>query len=399
MEELFYRYNPWWEDDFKTFDSIIERSNHLFELKSNLIHKQILFLTGLRRIGKTSLMKLCIKELIHAQKIDPKFIFYISLDDYVLREKSIIEIISLYRQIKRISYSKKIYIFLDEITEVADYEIQLKNLYDSGTVKVIASSSSASLLKANNDYLTGRKIIIEILPLSFNEYLLFKKIHIKKADEQLREVYFKDFLLTGGIPEYVLTGNDAYIRELMDDIIYKDIAAVNGIRHIDQLKSFFLLLMERSGKTLSINKIAKILGISTETSKRYFDLFCDTYIIYPVSRHGSLNERLVSPKKIYACDLGIKSYYHGERDWGSLFENYVFLRLKQFNLTYIYENSIELDFFTDDKQLIECKFHQEPLSDKQQKLFNSTNAKNKTIIRSEQDIETFLKRAQKTKHP
>src|SRR5690606_617943 len=101
-----------------------------------------------------------------------------------------------------------------------------------------------------------------------------------------KETYFKDYLLTGGIPEYVLTNDAVYINELMDNIIYKDIAAVNGIRQINQLKDYFLLLMERSGKTMSINKVAKVLGVSTETSKRYFDMFCDTFIVNPVTRFG-----------------------------------------------------------------------------------------------------------------
>ena len=148
--------------------------------------------------------------------------------------------------------------------------------------------------------------------------------------------------------------------------------------------------MERSGKTLSINKIAKVLGISTESSKRYFDLFCDTFIVYPVSRFGKLNEQLVSPKKIYCCDTGIRNFYTRERDWGAVFENYVFLRLKQMNLKYIYENTIELDFYSEDKILIECKFHNEELSKKQQALFDKMDAKQKYVVRNYKDVEKLI---------
>lgn len=387
MEAVFYRYNPWWENDFEIFESLLERKDHFEALKKNLDNKQLVFLTGLRRIGKTSLMKSCIRYLIEEKKKNPLHIFYVSLDDYLLTGKSILEIVTEYRAMHRISNKEKVYLFLDEIAFVADYNQQLKNLYDFANCKIFASSSSASLLKEQNTLLTGRKTTLEVLPLCFEEYLQFKKITIKKSDEHLRQTYFKDYLLTGGIPEYVLTGDDAYIRELMDDIIYKDIAAIHGIRQISQLKEYFLLLMERSGKTMSINKVAKVLGISTETSKRYFDLFCDTFIIYPVTRHGKLNEQLVSPKKIYACDTGIKSYYHGTRDWGSLFENYVFLRLKYLNLSYLYENTIELDFVSENKWLIECKFHDEALHAKQQKLFDNFKAQKKFVVRSEKDID------------
>lgn len=64
-----------------------------------------------------------------------------------------------------------------------------------------------------------------------------------------------------------------------------------------EAKGFFLMLIERNRKTMIINQIAKVLGISNDTSKRFFDLFCDTYIVHPLSRYGKLNERMVSPKK------------------------------------------------------------------------------------------------------
>jgi predicted AAA+ superfamily ATPase len=390
LEKELYRYNPWWEDDFEKLNSLNERTDFKTRLLPNLTNKQIVFLTGLRRIGKTSLMKLSIKHLLYQENISAKQILYVSLDDYLLSGKTILEIVEFFRKMNALSVKEKIYLFLDEITFSVDYEQQLKNLYDSGNVKIFASSSSASLLKSQSGLLTGRSITFEVLPLNYSEYLGFKNIRIAKSDEHLHEKYFIDYLSKGGIPEYVLTNDDAYIRELMDNIIYKDIAAVHGIRQISVLKDYFLLLMERSGKTLSINKIAKILGISTESSKRYFDLFCDTFIIYPVSRFGKLNEQLVSPKKIYCCDTGIRNFYTGERDWGAVFENYVFLRLKQQNLKYIYENTIELDFFSENKILIECKFHNEELSKKQQELFDKIDAKQKYIVRNYKDVEQLI---------
>ena len=390
METELYRYNPWWEGDFEKLNSLNERTDFKTRLLPNLTNKQIVFLTGLRRIGKTSLMKLSIKHLLFEENIPAKTILYVSLDDYLLSGKTILEIVEFFRIMNSISVKEKIYLFLDEITFSVDYEQQLKNLYDSGNVKIFASSSSASLLKSQSGLLTGRSITFEVLPLNYSEYLDFKNIRIAKSDEHLHEKYFKDYLSKGGIPEYVLTNDDAYIRELMDNIIYKDIAAVHGIRQISVLKDYFLLLMERSGKTLSINKIAKVLGISTESSKRYFDLFCDTFIIYPVSRFGKLNEQLVSPKKIYCCDTGIRNFYTGERDWGAVFENYVFLRLKQLNLKYIYENTIELDFYSENKILIECKFHDEELSKKQQELFDKIDAKQKHVVRNYKDVEKLI---------
>jgi len=387
MEKEFYRYNPWWENTNTLLDNLLDRTESFEFILPNITNKQVVFLTGLRRVGKTSLMKLCIKYLINEKKINPLHVLYVSMDDFLFIGKSIIEIVENFKTIHKIKNEEHIYLFLDEITFVEDYELQLKNLYDKGNSKIFASSSSASLLQKQKGYLTGRSVTFEVLPLSFEMYLQFKNIVINKADGHLKETYFKDYLLTGGIPEYVLTNDVAYISELMDNIIYKDIAAVNGIRQIRQLKDYFLLLMERSGKTMSINKVAKVLGISTETSKRYFDMFCDTFIVSPVTRFGKLNEQLVSPKKIYCCDTGIRTYYTGERDWGALFENYAYLRLKHLNLSYVYENTTELDFISLNKILIECKFHNETLNEKQQLLFDNFKATEKYIIRTYNDVE------------
>lgn len=387
MEKELYRYNPWWEKNTTLWNNLLDRTESFDAILPNISNKQVVFLTGLRRIGKTSLMKLCIKHLINKEKINPLHILYVSMDDFLFIGKSIIDIVESFKTIHKIKNEEQVYLFLDEITFVNEYELQLKNLYDKGNSKMFASSSSASLLRKQKGYLTGRSITFEVLPLSFEMYLQFKNIVVTKADEHLLETYFKDYLLTGGIPEYVLTNDAVYINELMDNMIYKDIAAVNGIRQTQQLKEYFLLLMERSGKTMSINKVAKILGISTETSKRYFDMFCDTFIVSPVTRFGKLNEQLVSPKKIYCCDTGIRTFYTGERDWGALFENYAFLRLKHMNLSYIYENTIELDFISQNKVLMECKFHDEALSEKQQLLFDNFKATEKYIVRNYNDIE------------
>ena len=387
MEKELYRYNPWWENNTALWSNLLDRTESFDAILPNISNKQVVFLSGLRRIGKTSLMKLCIKHLINEKKINPLQILYVSMDDFLFIGKSIIEIVESFKTIHKIKNEEQVYLFLDEITFVNEYELQLKNLYDKGNSKIFASSSSASLLKKQKGYLTGRSTTLEVLPLSFEMYLQFKNIVVSKADEHLLETYFKDYLLTGGIPEYVLTNDAVYINELMDNIIYKDIAAINGIRQTQQLKEYFLLLMERSGKTMSINKVAKVLGISTETSKRYFDMFCDTFIVSPVTRFGKLNEQLVSPKKIYCCDTGIRTFYTGERDFGALFENYAFLRLKHLNLSYVYENTIELDFISQNKVLMECKFHNEALSEKQQLLFDNFKVTEKYIVRNYNDIE------------
>jgi hypothetical protein len=287
MEEILYRYNPWWEERF-SLPNIIERPNFLKIMSKYLLSPQIVFLTGLRRIGKTTLFKLFIKYLLDEEKINPTRIFYVSLDDYLLSKKTILELVEDFRKIHKISFREKIFLFLDEVGYKKNFEIQLKNLYDAGNVKIYASSSSSTVLRSKKAYLTGRNIILEVLPLDFEEYLKFKNITIAKADKYLQERYFEDYLKTGGIPEYVLYEDIEYLKELVDDIIYKDIASFYKVKNISLLKDFFVLLMERAGKQFSINKMANILKISPDSARRYLQMFVDTYLIYLVQRYGKI---------------------------------------------------------------------------------------------------------------
>ncbi len=414
MEELLFRYNPWWEGEY-VLEGIIEREEMLLLMQKHFTGRGVVFLTGLRRVGKTTLLRLLIRSLISGGQVDAKHVLYISLDDYLLARHSILDIVEEYRKIQKIRFRDRILLFLDEITYKKDFEVQLKNLYDLQNVKIYASSSSSSLMKKGKPYLTGRSTIIEVLPLDFDEFMRFKNITLSKADshlleryfeefmwtggipefvlrgdvEYLKERYFEEFMWTGGIPEFVLRGDVEYLKELVDDIIYKDIAVVYGIKNPDILKEYFLLLMERAGKPASINKIARILKVSPDTAKRYFEMFVSTCLIYPVARQGKTNERLLSPKKVYAADLGIRTLFTGFRDKGSLFENYVYLKIKHRDPRYVYEGATELDFITNDGHLIEVKYNS-VMTRKQQMLFDRMKAEKKTVIRNIFDLQQSL---------
>jgi len=383
VDQLFFRFNPWWEEDISY--KFVARKSYLLQMEQSMKRKDIVILTGLRRIGKTTLMKLFIERLIKSHNIEPKRIFYISLDTYGLEHYSIMEIIDEYRKIHKLLFAEQIYLFLDEIAYKENFQQELKNLYDLSNVKIYASSSASSILKDKKAHLTGREKIIEILPLTFEEYLLFKEIKLSKANSHLLDSYFGDYMQTGGIPEYVLTGDIAYLVELLDDIIYKDIIAAHGIRDKKIIRDYFRLLMERAGKQVSLNKISKILGIGVDTARRYLSYFEDTYLIHPIERCGKLNERLKSPKKIYAGDIGIKNIYTGFRDKGAVFENLVYLKIKSKKPCYIYKNKIEIDFLTEDNVLIEAKYNSE-LTGKQKKLFESINADKKVLIKNVKDF-------------
>jgi len=383
-DDVYYEYNPWWDGRY-SLPNIIERPVVLEKMDKFFDSRSIVFITGLRRVGKTTLMKLYIQRLIE-RGINPVNIFYVSLDDYVLEDKSIIDIVGDYRRIHKLPVEEKVFFFFDEIAQKDKFHQQLKNLHDRQNVKIYATSSSSSILKDRKAYLTGREFVIEVMPLDFDEYLQFKNIQLKKRDHRLLATYFEEYLQTGGIPEYVLYKQREYLQGLVDDIIYKDIIAYHKLKNPKIIKDFFKILMGNVGGPISIYKISNTLEISSDTASRYLQYFKDTYLIYMVYRHGNTNQMLSSPQKVYVGDIGIRNLFTGFVKKGRAFENYIYLKIKGFEPVYVYENQVELDFYLNGSVLVEVKYNEE-LRDKQKTFYEKFQADHKLVARSFEDIE------------
>ena len=387
IETLLYQYNPWWETGYR-LDKVILRESVLSKIRPLLFAPDVIMLTGLRRVGKTITMKCLIDYLITEKQVKASHCLYVSMDDYQLSQLSLFDVLDVYRQVQRIAVKESIYVFFDEITYLKDFQIQLKNLYDRGNVKIIVSSSSSSVLRDDSAHLTGRKRIVEINPLDFEEYLLFKNIQINNADQSLFNAHFQDYMQVGGMPEYVLNGDREYLVNLIDDILMKDIVAYHNIRTPEIIKEFFILLMERAGKQISLNKIANILNISPDTAKRYLTMFEQTYLIYLVPRFGKTNETMLSAKKVYATDMGMRHVITGFRDKGAIFENIVLMKIKQYKPKYVYESKQEIDFAFKNT-LLEVKYHRD-IKSKQKAVFDALPFEKKSVIKDYRSLQNFL---------
>ena len=367
IESELFKQNPWWESSFK--DVSYPREKYIKQILDNLDSKEIIIITGIRRVGKTTIIKQTINKLL-TSKIKPEEIFFISLDLFNLLEFSISQLIEEYRKIHKKGHSDFFYLFLDEVSSRDNFEQELKSIYDNENIKVICSSSIATLMRDKKAKLTGRTKTIEIMPLDFREFLIFKEANILKSDKAKLESYFNDYLRIGGIPHYVLTEDKSYLNELVESIIYKDIIAYHKITAEKVIKEMFILLCQRVGKPISYNKLSGILNISVDSVKRYIGYFEKAYLFYIINRYSkSVNESITSPKKVYIGDIGIKNSITGFKDLGASYENLVFLNIKDKHPSYYMDNSIEIDFITEDS-LIEAKYKQE-LTKNQKELFNA----------------------------
>ena len=114
--------------------------------------------------------------------------------------------------------------------------------------------------------------------------------------------------------------------------------------------------MEHSGNQISLNKMANILGMSADTARRYLQMLEDCYLIHLVPRYRKTNEKMLSKKKIYSADLGIRNFLTGFREKGALFENVLYSTIKPWDPSYVYDEGIEIGFITNNKALIEVKY-------------------------------------------
>jgi len=376
MKELLYQFNPWWEGSFHS--SSVVRPRYLDRLFGSLESKEIVFMVGLRRVGKTTLMHQIIEKLLLNHK--PEHVLYVSLDHPLFDETSILDVLKEYRTIHGLPRKERVFLFFDEVHLKEGFERDLKMLYDMENVKVYASGSSSLLLQHKGSFLTGRQRSIMIEPLDFAEFLSFRGVSIKNSEDYLLDKYAEDYLRVGGIPEYVLRGEDGYLRELVENIIYKDIVGRYGIKNPDLLRKLFFMLAERVGSRFTYSKLANVLGLSVDTVKQYAYYLEETFLVYLVSKHASsMNESIYAPKKVYLADNGIRNSFIGFKDLGSLAENQVFLKIKDMGkVSYYFESDREIDFIVN-KTAIEVKY-KDKITEEDKKTLKDAKAGRKIIV-------------------
>jgi len=171
MEQILAIFNPWWEGPFKAEG--IRREEYLSLLDQKRKTKDIVFITGLRRVGKTTLVRQYVERLIDGGE-DPRRILYFSMDHPSLVKESILDVLDAYRRFHSLKHNERFTAIIDEIHLRAGFEQELKTVYDLGHVKVFATGSSSLFMVERGSFLTGRQTFMEVFPFTFPEYLSLK---------------------------------------------------------------------------------------------------------------------------------------------------------------------------------------------------------------------------------
>lgn len=305
----------------------------------NLSKEFVLIITGIRRCGKSTLMQQLINELEGSVAFfnfeDPR-IFGFEISDFVKLDEVIGE--------------NTLYYFFDEIQNVNNWEIFVRNLHDKQKVICVTGSNASLLSRELGTKLTGRNIQIELLPFSFKEYLSFKKLKAKEAT-------FRHYLLEGGFPDYLKTGNKEVLQQLFKDIVYRDIIVRHSVRNDKVLMSIALYLISNVGKEFSFTNIKKTFGVGSVNSVMdYISWLEDSYLLFTLPKFSwSLKSVAINPKKVYVIDTGFgdANSLSFSNDIGRLFENAVYLQLRRiYKELYYFREKGECDFVVKEKNKV-----------------------------------------------
>jgi len=337
-------------------------------------------LTGIRRCGKSTILKMIAEELRKRDVSDKQILSY-SFDS--MRHEDIKKAKLLYDAVKQqLAPQGKTYLLLDEIQEVESWEKAVNSFMTDFDVDIYVTGSNSRMLSSEiSTYLTGRYISINIYPLSFSEYLEFRKEYAELAMDPdtgiplmdaktgnllaiklSQKEEFARYLRFGGFPAIHLkeyTQDEAYsiVYDIYNSTVYTDIVKRNQIRKVDQLERIVEFAFDNVGRTFSAASIAKYLknerrSIDNETVYNYLNKLENAFILNRCSRYDIQGkEHLKTQEKFYLADPALRYSVLGYKpdSVAAMMENLVFLELRRrdYDVSIGRIGNAEIDFVAD----------------------------------------------------
>jgi len=351
-------FNPWWEGKFKL--EYKEREIYL-KIEKFLEMPQIIALTGLRRVGKTTIMLKIVEEWL-SSGFNPQNIFFFSFDDF--KCSSLRELVGEYERVNNKKLSDERFLFLfDEIQKLDNWQEQVKIIYDlyKNNIKIIVSGSESLFIRKKfKESLAGRIFEFKIDTLTFKEFIKFKGVSYKSLELYKKEYYklFEEFIISQGFPElYGIKDKEKikmYIKEgIRDKVLYKDIPSLFKIEDISILNSILENITENPGQLIELSSFSSEYKISRPTLANYLRYLEDSFLIkklYNFSKNKRKIERKL--KKYYPALISINLIFSEDLlSKSKVFENVLINQLKaDFFWRDPYKN--EVDMILDDGKII-----------------------------------------------
>lgn len=318
---LIREYNPWWD---KKEIELPEYKRHMFaEVEKYMKTKQIIAIVGLRRVGKTVMMKQIIRDIM----ITNENIFYFLFDELIAQNPDILyDILDYY--LKTIAKEGKKYVFLDEIQKVPYWQDIIKRFYDTRSdIKFIVSGSASLQIKKSKESLAGRIFDFHLPTITFREFLELNELKIQKVEleyNKLKAVYdanlhkksfleksFMEYILKGAFPELAKENDIGIIRDyiksaVIEKIIFEDIPVVFDIKRKDILSAILEYCSRETSNLIDITNLANMLNVNYQTAKSYLFYLQNSFIIDLLYNYSkSTSRQLRKNKKIHIAHPSI----------------------------------------------------------------------------------------------
>lgn len=358
---------------------MIDRPLYLDKIMPFVDTPFVKILTGVRRCGKSTILKMIIKKLREEKHVDDEQILSYRFDSMEYEDMTTKE---LYLELKsKIIQSKKTYLFLDEIQEIEGWEKVVNTLASDFDVDIYITGSNSRMMSSEiSTYLTGRYITFHIYTLSFEEYLMFKKSYTTLKDLKQE---FSQYVRLGGFPATHLqdySQDEVYtiVKDIYNSTIFSDIVRRNQVKKIDQLERVVKYTFNNIGNTFSAKSISNYFKseqrkIDNETVYSYLEKLQKAYILHKCSRYDLQGKDILkTQEKFYLADVSLRYSVLGYTvdSVASSLENIVYLELKRrgYNVYIGKTKDKEIDFVaTKQNEKIYVQVTQEIKSEKTQK--------------------------------
>lgn len=327
-------FNPWWNGGERAALPTWERTaaSELSQWIEDKDSIRALLLTGPRQVGKTTLILQTIRRLL-AQGVAPERVIYATFDHPILKLAGADGLLRIWKELFPYSPEDKVFLFLDEVQYVPDWQVWLKHQVDFNRNLRIVVTGSAIPLDRGKESGVGRWQTVKLPTLSFKEFLQLKKIDLPnlpnvqslahlydwdtskflRASESAKQLlpHFHDYLMRGGFPEPALQTDlnrtQQLLREdIVDKVLKRDMTAQFGVRRVLEMEKVFLYLCFHDGGIVDPGKIASELdGVSKSTVLTFLDLFEASHLIYRQKPFGYGKEILRGKSKYYLADPAI----------------------------------------------------------------------------------------------
>lgn len=308
-------------------------------IKPYLKQKEIIVITGVRRSGKSSLMRLIGNDIITEYNVSPENILYLNFEDERFVEFTHNDFEPLYEAFIEIYQPRgRKFFFLDEIQNINRWERWVNRLYEFEDIKIFITGSNATLLSPEiATALTGRNRQIINFPFSFKEFLTLRGYKFNERDLYLREKkvmiknLFKEYIEFGGFPEVLKNKDITLLEQYFKDIVYRDIIARYNIRNVKEIRELILFLSSNIGTIHSYRDLKELIKVkSLNTVKNYLEILENVYLFFCISLFDfSIKRQIYNPSKIYSIDPALSKAvaFKFVQNLGHIYENFVFVEL------------------------------------------------------------------------